>query len=293
MFNKMHVPFQELISIHDTENVLARSGKNFLSIELSPGGFSYCVLDTDRFRYTMLESYSVDQANDFEQLGNLLEQFTRQKKILSSYYQRISCSYISPKAVLVPSDLFSYVEKREFGDFNIYPDEDFELKVDKLNNLSAYNIYPVPKVLLKKINFLFPGNRIRHHASCLIENVIYQIRYGRSNVQLVLHIQKDHFEILYFEGESLSFYNSFLYQTWDDLFYYLFFVLEQLGLDAEKLHAMILGEVSIKSEFYKKMRLYVKSLSFGPRSDLYKYSDGFDEIPHHYYFNLLNLNSCG
>jgi hypothetical protein len=293
MFKKMHIPFQELISIHDTENVLNRSGKNFLSIELSPGGFSYCVLDTEKFRYTTLESYTIDEVQDFEQLGLLLEQFTKQKRILSSYYQRISCSYVSPKAVFVPSDLFSYIEKRQFADFNVYPDEEFELKVDKLNNLSAYNVYPFPKVLLKKINFLFPGNRIRHHSSCLIENVVYQVRYGKANVQLVLHIQKDHFEILYFEGENLCFYNSFVYQTWDDLFYYLFFVLEQLGLDAEKLHTMILGEVSIKSEFYKKMRLYVKSLTFGPRSELYKYSDGFDEIPHHYYFNLLNLNSCG
>ncbi len=289
----MHIPFQERVSIHDTGNVLNRSGKNFLSIELSPDGFSYCVLDTEKFRYTLLESYSLEQGQNFEQLAHLLEQITKKKKILSSFYQRISLSFVSPKAVFVPADLFSYLEKQQFIDFNIYPEEEYELKVDKLNNLAAYAVYPFPRVLLKKINFLFPGNRIRHHSSCLIENVLYMIRYGKHDVQLVLHIQRGHFEILYFENKNLSFYNSFNYQTWDDLFYYLFFVLEQLRLDAEILNTMILGEVGIESEFYKKMRLYVKSLTFGPRSELYKYSDVFDELPHHYYFNLLNLNSCG
>lgn len=289
----MHVPFQEVISIRDTGDVLNRSGKNFLSIELSPGGFSYCILDAEKFSYTVLEAFTFEPIQDFDALATVVEQLSQEKKITGSLFQRISISVTQSKATLVPFELFSYTEKNQYIDFNLYPDHDYELKIDKLNNLSAYAVYPVARTLLKKINYLFPGNRIRNSASCMIENVLYLIRYGKVDVQLVLHIRKDHFDILFFENANLHFYNTFNYQTWDDLFYYLFFVLEQLGLDAEKLHTMVLGEVSIKSEFYKKIRLYVKSLLLGPRSDFYKYSRNFDEIPHHYYFNLLNLNSCG
>ncbi len=289
----MHYPVQELYSIQDPGNVLSQSGKNFLSIELSPGGFSYCILDTDRFKYTLLESFSMEPIKDARLIGNLLESFAHNRRFLSSFYQRITVSYASPKVTLVPANLFTFTGKNQFVDFNMYPETDVEVKVDKLNNLQAFAVYPFPLALLRKINFLFPGSRIRHHASCLIENVLYLLRYGGVQANLVLHIKPDHFEILVFEEGVFKFYNSFNYQTWDDFFYYLFFVLENLGLDAEKLDTMIVGEVNISSEFYKKIRLYVKSVFFGPRSELYKYCDGFDNIPHHYYFNLLNLNSCG
>jgi hypothetical protein len=289
----MQVPVQELHSIRDAGEVLNHSGKNFLSIELAPGGLSYCILDSEKFRYTLLEAFAFGQQIDYEQLSEVLEEFVKEKQILNSTFQRISVSYVSRKAVYVPFGLFSHLEKRKYLDFNTYPDEEYEIVVDKLNNLQAYTVYPVHKSIIRKLDFLFPGYRLRHNSSCLIENSLYQIRYGDLNIQLVLHIQRDHFEILIFDRKSLLFCNSFSYQTWDDLFYYLFFVLEQLGLNAEKMDTLLLGEVSITGEFYKKLRLYVNSLILGPRSELFKYSDGFDEIPHHFYFNLLNLNSCG
>ncbi len=289
----MDAPFNEIVNIRDPENVLSTTGKNFLSMELLPGGFSYSVLDTDKFRYTYLESVEFEQPRDHEHYAQLLDLFTRSKKLLTSSYQRISLAFSSPKVTFVPADLFSYMDKNKFVDFNIYPEDDFEIKTDKLNNLSAYALYPFPRVLLQKINYLFPGCRLRHISTSLIENILYMVRYGRLNPDLVIHVQKDHFEVLVFENEELSFYNSFNYHTWDDLFYYLFFVLEQLGLQAEDLNTMVYGEVSIQGDFYKKLRLYVKSLSFGPRSDLYRYSEAFDEVPHHFYFNLLNLNACG
>jgi hypothetical protein len=286
-------PARELYSIHDAGKDLINSGKDFLSIELSLDGFSYCVLDTDRFRYVMLESFSLGNISDYAQLAIVLEDFVRNRKILTSTYQRISILFVNPLVTLVPSELFAYSEKNEYLDFNVNRDDTYEVRVDKLYNLSAYAVYPFPRVLLQKINYLFPGCRIRHMSTSLIENLTYLVRYGKVNPQLVLHVQANHFEILIYDQEKLSFFNSFRYQTRDDLFYYLFFVLEQLGLQAEDLDAMLFGEVSIKTEFYKKIKLYVKSLSFGPRNDLYKYSDAFDEVPHHYFYNLLNLNACG
>jgi hypothetical protein len=289
----MLYPAKELYSIHDAGKNLTYSGKDFLSIELSLDGFSYCVLDTDRFRYVLLESFSLGNISDYAQLAIVLEDFVRNRKILTSTYQRISIVFVNPLVTLVPSELFAYSEKNEYLDFNVRRDDAYEVRVDKLYNLSAYAVYPFPRVLLQKINYLFPGCRIRHMSTSLIENLTYLVRYGKVNPKLVLHVQAKHFEIVIFDQEKLSFFNSFRYQTWDDLFYYLFFVLEQLGLQAEDLDTMLFGEVSRKSEFYKKIKLYVKSLSFGPRNDLYKYSDAFDEVPHHYFYNLLNLNACG
>jgi hypothetical protein len=289
----MQYPVKELFSIKTDVGQPNASGKDFLSIELSLDGFSYCILDTDKFRYTLLESYEWSNVSDFEQLSYALEEFVKSKPLLTAEYQRISIAYVNPAVTFIPSEIFSYSEKNEYLGFHHNIDDNFEIKVDKLHNLSAYSVYPFPKIINQKINFLFPDCRLRHMSTSLIENLVYLVRYGKLNPQLILHVQKSHFEILVFSGEQLEYFNSFRYQTWDDLFYYLFFALEQLGLQAEDLDTMLLGEIRISSDFYKKIKLYVKSLTFAPRSDIYRYSDAFDDIPHHYFYNLLNLNACG
>jgi hypothetical protein len=285
---------KELYCIHDTGNPEENDhGKKILSIELSLDGFSYCVLDAEKFRYVALESFAFDGVKDLNDLCPVLDEMVREKLLLTGSYQRISFALNSADVSLVPADFFSYTEKNTYLGFNSYTDQDTEIRVDKLNNLSAFAVYAFPKPLLNKINFLFPACRIRHISTNLIENILYMVRYGRVSNQLILHVQKGNFQILYFEGGNLSFYNSYRYKTWDDLFYYLFFVLEQLGLEAEKLDLMLFGEVGIESDFYRKVKLYFKSFSFGPRNDLYKYSEPFDNIPHHFFYNLLNLNACG
>ncbi len=288
---------KELLSIqqiHDEDETgLNDLRKDFLSIELSPGGFSYCVLNTQKFKYTTLESFKFEDIKSFDTLAEVLEALVKSRKSLTQTYQRISLVFSHPVSTLIPAHLFSYSEKNQYLGFHTYPDNENEIRVDKLNNLVAYSVYSFPKTLSQKINFLFPGCRIRHISTTLIENILYMNRYQEIDIQLALHIQNDHFEILIFKEKNLVFYNSFRYQTWDDLFYYLFFVLEQMRLEAEDLHTLILGEVSINSTFYKQARLYFKSLHLASRTDLYKYALEFDSIPHHYYFNLLNLNACG
>jgi len=289
----MSYPAKELYSIHDAGKTQDHTGREFLSIELSLDGFSYCVLDTDTFKYVLLESYAIANNTDYAHLAEVIADFARIGNILNCDYQRVSISLISQPITFIPAELYIFSEKGDYIDFNVRPDSAYEIKVDKLNNLGAFAIYPYPRVLLQKIDKLFPNARVRHAATSLIENLIYMARYSHVKMQLVLHVQANHFEIIIFDHHKLSFFNSFRYQTVDDLFYYLFFVLEQLGLQAENLDTLLYGEVGINSEFYKKIKLYVKSLNFGPRSDLYKYSDSFDNIPHHYFYNLLNLNVCG
>mgnify|MGYP006290065583 CR=1 FL=1 len=285
---------KELHNIHDTGiHEQNDPEKKILSIELSLDGFSYCVLDAKKFIYFALESYAFEDIKELNDLSPVMDELVREKHMLTASYQRISLALNTPDVTLVPSELFSYSQKSKYLNLNTYQQDESEIQVDKLNNLSAFGIYPIPKQLLHKINFLFPACRIRHISTSLIENLLYMVRYGHFNPQLLLHVQKGQFQILFFEKENLVFYNSYRYQTWDDLFYYLFFVLEQLGLDAEKLDLMLYGEISIESDLYKKIKLYFKSFNFGPRNDLYKYSVAFDDIPHHYFYNLLSLNACG
>ncbi|MFO8067152.1 MAG: DUF3822 family protein [Bacteroidales bacterium] len=285
---------EKIVSIIDKSFMPGSEKKNFLSIELSPGGFSYCILDTDKFKYRVLESFAFGYPLDEENISNASEYLIKSNELLQNDYERVSISYVSPQFVFIPEDIYVDSEKKSYLDFNVQLDDDnFFVNSEKLNNLKAYSVYPVAKVITSMLFKFFPELRIRHYTSPLIESIMYNVAVSNLNADVILHLNNGFFEIIIIENNTLKLVKAFNFITYDDLMYYVFFTLENMGFDAEKLNLKIIGNVSMESELYKNIRLYFKSVSFGERNDLYRYSSVFDNIPHHYFYGLLNLNVCG
>lgn len=286
-------PFRKTISIVDNAFSSGSERNEILSIELSLDGFSFAILDPKHFRYLRLDSYQFKSAQHAEGLAQSLEAFIKECPLLLGSFERVSVAWYQPQFSLIPAELFLHAGKETYQRFCGPTPEGHDLKADKLNNLEAYGIYPFPETLRKKLEFLYPIHRIRHTGTVLIESTLAAFRLEELKADIVLHIKPGHFELLLLDGKRLLFYNSFSYQAFDDLMYFLFYVLEQFGLDASQMEAMLAGEISLDSKKYQYLAQYFKRVSFAGRSDVYHYGPEFDEVPHHYFFNLLNLNTCG
>ncbi|GEM_PF-595299 len=269
------------------------NNKHFLSIELSWNNFAYCILDSDRFQYRVMESYERGEYVSSDLFLSGLNEIVENNKFLNSGFERITLIYVAPQSVFIPAELYAEEENDTYLEFNHIIENGYKNYSDKLNNLNAYAIYPVPKVLKSNCDKWFNNYRLRHFSTPLIESVLYDVFYAGFKGDIVIHVQKGHFEILILEEGNLRFFNSFNYQTWDDLLYYLFYVIEQTDLSAENTDLLILGQASMDSELYINLIPYFNNVDFGSRSDLFKYHRAFEEIPHHYFYNLLNANACG
>jgi hypothetical protein len=289
----MSGPFRKTASIVDKQFLPGSERNEILSIELSLDGFSFAILDPRHFRYLMLESYQYEPGIPAADFPGHLERFISDYPLLLGSFERISVAWFQPQFTLVPADLFLHSGRDSYHHFTGDIPQGYELKTDKLNNLGAYGLYPFPEMIRKRIEFLYPSHRVRHTATVLIENLLSALRLGEDKTDLVLYIHKGHFEFLLFEGDRLVFYNSFAYKAFDDLLYFLFFVLEQFQLDPHKLEALLAGEISLDAKEYDYLAQYFKKTGFVGRSDVYKYGPEFDDIPHHTFFNLLHLNTCG
>jgi sulfur relay (sulfurtransferase) DsrC/TusE family protein len=259
-----------------------------------PDGFSYSILDTKRFEYKILESYSFGYELDQYNAIMAAECIIRDNSILEEEFERVSVSLVSQNFTLVPDDIYIDQHKNSYLKFN----KDFETKeydvfADKLNNLKAHSIYPVHSNLVKMLSQFYPEFRIRHYTSPLIESLLYNISVGTNKSDVVINVYNGYFDIVIIDNNQLRLVNTFKYVTYDDLMFFVFFVLEKMELQSDNLNLLILGNVSMESTLYKSIRLYFKSVDFGSRNDLYRYAYEFDEIPHHYFYTLLNLNSCG
>jgi hypothetical protein len=289
----MSALFSKILSIGMPEFATGSENKKSLSIELLPDGFSFCILDNSEFRYVVLESYKIDHPAGSEQWLQVLREFWNESPWGKSHFDKISVSWFSSQLVLIPFALFDPTKKEIYFNSTNTLAEDHVVLYDRLNNLEAYGQYAIPQEVKNLVDDLFPSSRIRHSGTVLIESLLSSLSLNEWSASLVLNIGRKHFDILLFEQGKMLFFNSFRYEEFGDMMYYLFFVLEQFAIEASSIDALLMGEISLDSERYRNLSQYFRKVSFIGRSDIYRYCREFDALPHHYYYSLLNLNSCG
>jgi len=259
-----------------------------------PDGFSYCILDTERFEYKILESYAFGYELDPVNAAMAAECIIQDNAILQNQFERVSLSLVSQNYTLIPDNLFSDSQKQSYLRFNKdFEKSDYAVNADKLNNLKAYNIYPVHNAISEMMSKFYDDYRIRHYTSPLMESLMYLLATGSTKSDVLINVYNGYFDIVIIQSGIIRLINTFKYVTYDDLMYYAFWVIEKLELQADALNLLISGNISIESSLYRSIRLYFKSVEFASRNDLYRYAYEFDEIPHHYFSTLLNLNACG
>jgi hypothetical protein len=107
---------------------------------------------------------------------------------------------------------------------------------------------------------------------------------------VIVHIQATHFEIIIFKEKKLLLFNSYKQETTEDFMYYLMASCEQLKINTAELKLILYGEIEKNSAIYHILKQYVKDVSFGERTENYKYSYVMNALPEHFYFNLFNQN---
>jgi len=263
-----------------------------LSVQLLHDGFVYCILDIDQNKYIALESYSFPQLSNNDQLCNEYEKIITGLDFLKNDFKQIKIIYSDSKVTLIPAPLFEEKEKNTYLNFTENISEGFEINFDKLSNIDAYSVYAIPICIKNKLLEIFSKHRLYHYSGSLLENLLIQFKRQDAEKNIFLNVQSSHFEIIVLEGRKLLFYNSFSYKTPEEFIYFILFVFEQLNLNPENVELTVLGELSQEGPLYEILFKYIRNIKFMTRNDSFKYSEAFQKIPAHYFYNLLNLSLC-
>ncbi|TVR40308.1 MAG: DUF3822 family protein [Bacteroidia bacterium] len=290
----MPVHLNNILSISDPVNHKGNEQKLFLSIGFLPDGFLYAILDADAYRYIALEEFKIaDKTSGFNHYLSDIQTIISENPLLNKSFQKVFVYYHSPGLVLIPQKIYREQEKDQLYGMCVTPDEEGQIRVDSLNILKAKGLYVIPQKISSLLHQFFPECRIRHYGTALIESILASQKLERWQADMVIHLNETHIEILLLENQSLLFYRSFNIQFFDDVLYHAFYVLEKFGWNAGDLHTVFLGKIAMDSREYETVRDLFGKVSFPDRNDAYRYARAFDDVPYHYYYNLLNLNSCG
>jgi len=267
-----------------------------LSIQLSEEWFSYCILDKNTNRYIALSSYSLVEKKSKKQKekneGSYIEKLTSSFEWLKNPFKKVCIIYVNQRSEIVPSLLFDPSHKKEYLDFVVSSKDDETVYYDSLPKLNLYNVYSLPGTLEKQLKSIFMNCTIMHYSSTLLTNVFFKLVEKSVKTQLFLNVQLGTFDLIVSKGGELAYFNTFRLLSDDDLLYYLFYVIEQLKLDTNEVSVQLMGEVETGSVIHKNISKYIRDVAFIKRNVDFKYIDVFDDIPQHFFYNLLNANLC-
>jgi hypothetical protein len=288
------MPYRVNLSTNTFDKALDKEASQYygLSIQLSLDGFSFCVLDPQQKKYFGIQSYDFQHITNYNQLSKALNELIPTIDLLNLSYESIKILFETHKSVLIPK---AFSETGNLAD-HLRLSHQIELKEtvsnDYLPVLEARNVWAFPAIIHETLSKYFPNAAIHHHGSALIEPLLAMNKNRNEGANVYVYVRKNWFDIVVINGNKLLFFNSFKYQAKEDFIYFLIYVIEQLGLNPETVQLTFLGEILKLSQIYDIANKYVRNIGFGNRPQDFKFSYVFDEIPGHFYFNLLNHYRC-
>ncbi len=275
------------------ENGYSDFNKNYsLSIQIALDGFSFCLLNADSNKYLAFESYAIQEIDNYEILAKELGELLESLDMIKRRFNRVNILFEGEKSTLIPNALFDENALGEYFKFSHKLNHDEEVRLDQLKNLEACNVYAFPKPLHELIKARFINYNIMHSRSSLIEGLIIKYKNQEVFQQIFVNVRPKSLDILFFQSYKLHFSNTFNYRTNEDFTYFLLNALEEHKLNPESINIHLMGEIDKSSFIYELLRKYIRNIDFMERNDFFTYSYALDELPSHYFYNLLNANTC-
>ncbi len=212
---------------------------------------------------------------------------------LRSPFRMIRIAGDTRAATLVPGTLFNPDEKERYLQFNFTAGPGDLVQAVHLVPLGAWHVFTVSPPVAELTGELFPEHKIVPSAGLFIESILinYKNRLGKPN--LFLHIRNGMFDLMIYDGRQMTYFNTFMFDKAEDVAYYLIFVLEQLGHNPDEVPLVAFGPLESCKGLGELLGRYIRHVAFGRRNTAYHYGHGFDGLPEHLYFPLLNFFSCG
>ncbi len=257
---------------------------NKLIIEISNSHMA-CLATASDNMITDFELYTFNkkEALDFEKL---FVGVVAKSEVFSKTYNDTKLYINNEYALLVPAAKFDKEILDDFLNVAFGEDQDSIPHYDSINTgLNLITAYRLSGECLKVADHHFKPQKIKHTFTPVIARLITD----PSNVTLI----KVQFYPLYFiavvvkEG-ALQFIQYFLYQSSDDVLYYLLSISQRFNLKTPDLTIYVSGMIDLKSALFSQLEKFFGNIVVD-EADKSKLLINVDEYPSHYFTPFFNL----
>jgi hypothetical protein len=268
-----------------------QSGNFHLSVQISPDGLFFTVLDPDKGKYIVLAGYNFFVKRPRLLLKHVKDVFEKEE-ILKPEYKSVEILYSTRSFTLVPKAFFSNDDVESIISFNNGHEKGFTIRKNLLQRAEIWCIFDFPENLSEYFEAVLPAATVKHNLFPLIESVLKNNRNYSDRQQVHLNFFREYFEMVIVNGSKLIQCNIFNYKTERDILYYVLYVFDQMKLSPENTDLVIHGHLPQVSPVYHLLKKYVKKTVFATLDTAYQYSYTFSQIPEHYFSSLFDLYKC-
>jgi hypothetical protein len=273
--------FDETLDINSTENYE-------LSIQVSPDGLSFCILDSIRNKFVMIRSFGAEE-NKYFTAGKIQELLLKDD-FLTKRYKKVFCVMPSSKFTIVPAPLYDPGKKDEYFTFNHNLEDDNIVLIDKIKDPDAFLVFSVSRSISEVINSVYPGVYPHHHIKLLLDHTS-SIRKSVNGNYINVHVERDFFNLIVFNSNQLKFCNSFVYRNISDILYYVLNAFKNLDIKQEET-IYFSGLTEKYDDLSSSFSLYIRNIKFAEPSGNFTFSYIFNDTELHRFINLFTVINC-
>jgi hypothetical protein len=262
-----------------------------LSIQASLDGFLFSVLEPSSLKYLVLKRYQFDHVSTSDMLFEQIQAILQQDALLQQTYHSVSCIQVDNRSTLLPAALFDKNQLKSYFEFNHTLDDLDELRYNFLKQVDAYLVFPMYHELANLYLKSWVNAAFFHQATPFISEVVHT---GSSGVKAAhVHLSSGHFDIAVTNGQELLFHNNFMYRSDEDLWYFILFVFDKLGLDQGSTPLMLSGDLDKFSDRPSLLKRYFRNIKFRNAPAEFQYSHVFESVQMHNCLSLFKVYHCG
>lgn len=211
-----------------------------------------------------VDSKFINQSNSvFPDKININEILSELKNILNEFNLlniiKVTLILNNKLSVLVPKDFFNEENCLDYLKFNSRLLKNDTASFDYIEEFEAHNVFitygNVTNYLIEK----FGSFEFFHYSTVLLKK-LYSDTPKDKIARIYVNINKSYLNITVFKGKELNYYNTFDYETKDDILYFILFVIEQNKLINNETKMKLIGEEKIIKNYYDYLSKFIKNL---------------------------------
>lgn len=277
------------VSFRDTAFDPDAAERYCLVMQVDKENLTLAILDNISNDFLAFESYHFRKSVSEAQMAEQIIRLCADHEWLTHRFKRADVIVNSEKFTIVPAAMFDSSAAKEYLSFNIPLTETDVVRNDILRQADARLIYALDQKLENALMKVSPSIHIRHQLSPLIEKVLSGTK-NTGDKRVHAHIRQGQFDLIVSDNGKLLLANVYAYHTPEDFIYFLLFAAEQLKLNPEKFNLEISGEVEADSAIGIIANKYIRNVKFADRPAGVRFSEGFNQFPPQYHYNLFALH---
>lgn len=271
------------ICIKSVENTDLK--KTQLSIQINLDGFSFCVQSLPEKHLIVFQSFEFEHRTPTPEAHlTEIEKIYAENEFLGQDYKKVEVIHQNELATVVPDELFEEHKLKDYLDHTVKVLPIDFISFDKTANTNT--VY-IPFVNINNFLFNIYGSFEYFHSFTKLIEITSKEDITEVSDKIFIQVNHKNFELLAYKHNQLQVVNKFEFQTAEDFIYYILFTAEQLKLNPEVFHLILMGDIEKESELYSILYTYIRHITFFKVKALQN-REAFQSLPKHANCILFN-----